>query len=72
MFRHAASVRPEPGSNSPIKVRCAHFVLLTMFVVQLLLTLTLDMILFSFQRTFVSFAEATINNIPHMFLYFNS
>ena len=25
-IRHAASVRPEPGSNSPIKVRCAHFV----------------------------------------------
>ena len=58
-IRHAASVRPEPGSNSPIKVRGADFVLVpTIVCCQLLLTLTLDTILFSFQRTFVFFRRS--------------
>ena len=71
--RHAASVRPEPGSNSPIKVRCAHFVLLTIVCCQLLLTLTLDMILVQFSKNirFLS-PKRQLINIPRMFLYFNS
>ncbi|WP_235615964.1 hypothetical protein, partial [Brevibacillus reuszeri] len=59
--RHAASVRPEPGSNSPIK-----FVTGSKLANHLMID-SLTLSLFSFQRTFLQALQKCQNhNIPRM------
>ena len=59
-LRHAASVHPEPGSNSPKKF------------VSLFFSLTLWInVLLSFQRSFCFLRESTIN-IPNVFTQVNT
>ncbi len=62
-LRHAASVHPEPGSNSPKK---------NSFFLSFLLLLKRFHVLLSFQRSFMRFLAESTTNIPNVISFVNT